>query len=93
MYPELDPQVQTKHRLKMGEIGLIKCFIHYLYYLEESGNLIGNNWTNITMDAFDQFRANLAYTARFGSLSNLVFKPPPSAPPPPAHLLTNHIMA
>ena len=35
VYPDLDPHVQTKHRLKMGEIGLIKCFIHYLYYLEE----------------------------------------------------------
>ena len=41
------------YRLKMGEIGLIKCFIHYMYYLEELGNPIADDWTYITVDDFD----------------------------------------
>ena len=78
VYPDSDPQVQIKHCLKMGEIGLIKSFIHYMYYLEELGNTIGDYFTNFTMDNFDKFRANLAYTRRFGSVSTLFFKSPPS---------------
>jgi hypothetical protein len=79
VYPDSDPQVQIKHSLKRGEIGLIKSFIHYMYYLQELGNTIGDDWTNITMDDFDQFRSNLSYTSRFGSLSTLVFKPSTAA--------------
>ena len=30
VHPDSDLQVQIKYRLKMGEIGLIKCFIHVL---------------------------------------------------------------
>ena len=78
VYPDSDPQVQIKHCLKMGEIVLIKSFIHYMYYLEELGNTIGDDLTNVTMDNFDKFRANLSYTRRFGSLSTLFFKLSPS---------------
>ena len=78
VYPDSDLQVQIKYRLKMGEIGLIKCFIHYMYYLEALGNPIVDDWTNITVDYFDKFRSNLSYTRIFGSLSILVFRSPPS---------------
>ena len=78
VYSDSDPQVQIKHRLKRGEIGLIKSFIHYMYYLEELSNPIGDDCTNITMDNFDKFRSNLSYTRKFGSLSTLFFKSPPS---------------
>ena len=75
-YPDKDPQVTTKYKLKKGEIGLLKCFIHYVYYRDEISDPIGNDWTKITMDQFDLFRANITYTPRFGTLSTLSFKPP-----------------
>jgi hypothetical protein len=56
----------------MGEIGLIKTFIHFVHYRNEINNPIGNDWTNVTIDEFDQFRVNLDYTRRFGTLSNLL---------------------
>jgi hypothetical protein len=59
-YPDSDPNVKAAHRLKKGEIGLLKSFIHYFYYRNESGNPIGDKWTAITMADFDQFRSNLA---------------------------------
>jgi hypothetical protein len=55
----------------MGEIGLIKTFIHFVHYCNEINNSIGNDWTNVTVDEFDQFRVNLDYTRSFGTLSNL----------------------
>jgi hypothetical protein len=70
-YPDPDPNVKASHRLKEGAIGLLKSFIHYIYYCDESENQIGDNWTAITMADFDQFRSNVAYTIRFGSLSTL----------------------
>jgi hypothetical protein len=80
VYPDTDPQVKTMHKLKKGEMGLIKCFIHYVYYRGEINDPIGNDWSKITMEDFDFFRANLSYTSRFGSLSTLTFK----TPTPPA---------
>jgi hypothetical protein len=70
-YPDTDPNVKTNHRLKKGEMGLLKSFINYIYYHDESGDPIGDKWTAITMADYDQFRSNLAYTTRFGSLSIL----------------------
>ena len=64
VYPDIDPQVKTKYKLKKGEMGLIKCFIHYVYYRGETGDAIGNDWSKITMEDFDLFRANIAYTSR-----------------------------
>ena len=75
-YPDIDPQVTTRHKLKKGEMGLLKCFIHYVYYRDEICDPIDNDWTKITMDKFDLFRANISYTPRFGSLSTLTFKTP-----------------
>ena len=31
-YPDIDPNVQTTYKLKKGEMGLLRCFIHYVYY-------------------------------------------------------------
>jgi hypothetical protein len=70
-YPDPDLNVKAAHRLKKGEMGILKSFIHYIYYCDESENPIGDKWTDITMADFDQFRSNLAYTTRFGSLSTL----------------------
>jgi hypothetical protein len=70
-YPDPDPNVKTNHHRKKGQIGLLDSFIHYIYYRDESENPIGDKWTAITMADFDQFRSNLAYTTRFGSLSTL----------------------
>jgi hypothetical protein len=69
--PNPDTNVKTNHRLKKGEMGILKSFIHYIYYRDESENPIGDKWTAITMADFDQFRSNLAYTTRSGSLSSL----------------------
>jgi hypothetical protein len=66
-YPAPDPNVRASHCLKKGAIGLLKFFIHYIYYHDESENPIGDIWTAITMADFDQFISNLAYTFRFGS--------------------------
>jgi hypothetical protein len=70
-YPDPDPNVKTTYRLKKGEMGILMSFIHYIYYRDESENPIGDKWTAITMADFDQFRSNLAYTTRYGSLSTL----------------------
>jgi hypothetical protein len=70
-YPDPDLKIKAAHCLKKGEIGLLKSFINYIYYRDESGFHIGDKWTAITMADFDQLRSNLAYTTRFGSLSTL----------------------
>jgi hypothetical protein len=67
-YPDSDPNIKAAHRLKKGEIGLLKSFIHYIYYRDESGNPIVDKWTAVTMADFDQFRSNFAYTTKFGSI-------------------------
>jgi hypothetical protein len=54
-YPDPGLNVKTIQRRKKGEMGLVKAFIHYIYYRYESGNLIGDSWTALTMDDFDQF--------------------------------------
>jgi hypothetical protein len=66
-YPDPDPNVKTTHRLKKGEMNIIKSLIHKIYCRDESENSIGDKWTAISMADFDQFRSNLAYTTRFGS--------------------------
>jgi hypothetical protein len=71
-FPNPDPNITEPYCLKMGEIGLIKTFIHFVHYRNEINNLIGNDWTNVTIDEFDKFRVNLEYTRRFGTLSNLL---------------------
>ena len=73
-YPDTDPNVQTTYKLKKGEMGLLRCFIHYVYYRDEIRDPISNEWAKITIDKFDEFRANTSYTPRFGSLSTLKFK-------------------
>jgi hypothetical protein len=70
-YPYPDPNVKTNHRLKKGEMGILTFLIHYIYYRDESETPIGDKWTAINLADFDQFRSNLAYTTRFGSLSTL----------------------
>jgi hypothetical protein len=65
-----DPNSQKSQKFKIGEIGLMKSFIHNVHFHEEI-NPIGNDWKSITMDDFDQFRSNLTYTHRFASLSSL----------------------
>jgi hypothetical protein len=42
---------------------------------------INDQWTAITQDEFDQFRVNLKYTRRFGTLSNLTATAVPPATP------------
>jgi hypothetical protein len=91
VYPDADPQVSTMYRLKKGEIGLLKCFIHYVYYRDETNNPIGDDWTKITMADFDQFRANLKYTSRFSSLSSIKPKVVASTPALPSSSNTSHL--
>jgi hypothetical protein len=67
-YLDLDSKIQIK--LKLGPIGCIKYFMHYVHFREET-HPIGNDWKSITMDDFDQFRVNLNYTHRFASVSSL----------------------
>jgi hypothetical protein len=69
-YHDPNPNGQKLQKLKIGEIGLIKSFIHYVHFWEET-NPIGSDWKSITMDDFDQFRANLKYTRRVSSLMSL----------------------
>ena len=76
---DTDPNNPIVYRLKKGEIGLIKSFIHFVHYRDEIGNPIGDDWRSITQDEFDQFRCNTKYTRRFASLASLS-SPAPSAP-------------
>jgi hypothetical protein len=41
-YPDPDPNVKTIHHINKGDMGLLKSFIHYIYYCDESGNPIGD---------------------------------------------------
>jgi hypothetical protein len=69
-YHDPNPNIQKLQKLRIGEIGLLKSFIHYVHFHEET-NPIGNDWKSIAMDDFEQFRANLSYTRRFSSFSNV----------------------
>jgi hypothetical protein len=64
-YPDSDPNVKAAHRLKKGEMLILKSFIQYIYYRNESENPIDDKWTTTTMADFDQFKSNLAYTTSF----------------------------
>jgi hypothetical protein len=66
----LDPDSKMRVKLKLGPIGCIRSFIHYVHFCEET-NPIGNDWKSITMDHFDIFSVNLIYTHRFASVSSL----------------------
>jgi hypothetical protein len=70
-FPDPDPNVTETYHLKMGEIGLIETFIHFVHCHNEINNPIGNDWKNMTVDEFDKFRVSLDYTRHFGTLSNL----------------------
>jgi hypothetical protein len=63
VYNDLDPTVLKLHRLKLGPIFLVKSFIHYVHFREETYP-IGTRWLSITMNDFDQFRFNFAYICR-----------------------------
>ena len=83
-YPDVDLLVPTNHYLKKGEIGLLKSFIHFIYYREELGSPIGNSWTSITMDEFDEFRTNFDYASSLSTLTGLtkyLSSGPASSPP------------
>jgi hypothetical protein len=58
-YNDSDPNVITPHCINMGEIGLVKAFIHFVHYCKEINIPIDDQWLTITQDEFDQFRANL----------------------------------
>jgi hypothetical protein len=51
-YHDPNPNIQKLQKLKIGEIGLIKSFIHYVHFRDKI-NPIGNDWKSITMDDFD----------------------------------------
>jgi hypothetical protein len=81
--PDHDPTITV--RLRAGETGLIKTFIHFVHYHEEINDPIGDKWLSITQEEFDQFHVNLKYTRRFASLANLqpiVVTPFASTPAP-----------
>jgi hypothetical protein len=63
-YHDPNPNIQRLQKLKIGEIGPIKSFIHYFRFHEET-NPIGNDLKSNTMDDIDQLRLNLRYTRRF----------------------------
>ena len=73
IYPDLDPKVTTTYKLKKGEMGLLRCFIHFVYYRDEINDPINNEWNKVTMEKFD-VKANTSYTPRFGSISTLTYK-------------------
>jgi hypothetical protein len=64
-FPDPNPNINEMYCLKMGEIKLIKTFIHYVYYRQEINQPINNQWLSVTQEDFDQFRCNLDYTRRF----------------------------
>jgi hypothetical protein len=63
VYNDPDPTVLKLHRLKLGPIFLVKSFIHYVHFREETYP-IGTRWLSITMNDVDQFRFNFAYICR-----------------------------
>jgi hypothetical protein len=70
-YLDSNPSIATAYSLNKGEKGLIKSFIHFVHHWKEISNPIGDDCANASVDEFEQFRANLDYTRRFGTLSNL----------------------
>ena len=54
-----DPNNPSLRHLNKGDAGLLKTFIHYVYYRDEINDPIGDKWLSITQDEFDQFRVNL----------------------------------
>jgi hypothetical protein len=81
--PDHDPTITV--RLRKGETGLIKTFIHFVHYCEETNDPIGDKWLSITQEEVDQFHVNHKYTRRLASLANLqpIFVTPIAATPAP----------
>jgi hypothetical protein len=84
-YLDSDPTNPMAYCLKKGEIGLVKSFIHFVYYCDEIGDPIGDDWRSFTQDEYYQFRCNTKYTRRFASLASLSTTAPstPSTAPTP----------
>jgi hypothetical protein len=91
-YLDPDPSIATTaYSLKKVEKGLIRSFIYFVHYQKEINNPIGDDWTNVTVDEFEQFiRANLDYTRRFETLSNLPSISPVSSNQQHQHLDLHH---
>jgi hypothetical protein len=63
-----DPKKKgTYHSVNKGDKNLVRCFLDYIRYRHHTGNPINNNWTSITTEMFDTFRADPTY---MGPISN-----------------------
>jgi len=58
-YLDPDPSSATAYSLKKGEKGLIRSFIHFVHYRKEINNPIGDDWTSVTVDEFEQSESTL----------------------------------
>jgi hypothetical protein len=57
--------------LKKGDSGILKTLIHYVFYRDEIADQIGDKWTSINQEDFDQFWVNLKYARRCATLACL----------------------
>jgi hypothetical protein len=73
-----DPNNPTMSNLNKGDSGILKTFIRYVFYRDEISNPIGDKWTSITQEDFDQFRCNLKYARQCATLACL--RPAPLSP-------------
>jgi hypothetical protein len=53
----------TLKPVTQGDKGLVRCFLDYVLYRNESGDPIGNGWLAITPEGFDAFRVDPNYIA------------------------------
>ena len=62
-----------------GDKGMLVAFIDYIIHREQTGDPIGDAWTDITPEDFDGFRTNVSYIARVRAQStgNYNLIPPP----------------
>ena len=46
----------TKVSVRSGDKNLVRCFLHYIAYCNNNNQPIGDGWTSVTAENFDQFR-------------------------------------
>jgi hypothetical protein len=71
------------HAAPVGDVGLPKSFIHYVYHRDSIGNPIGNDWLSVTEDMLNKFRTDLTQVYKFNSVD---LKLPPPVPVTPTSL-------
>ena len=73
----LDYDVEDDHDIDVtnGDKGMLVAFIDYIIHREQTGEPIGDAWTDITPEDFDGFRTNVSCIARVRAQSTGNYHP------------------